>query len=116
MDKYGTDAPHRPALVVYPGARHSFDANEPERVYFGHQLVHDPKATADAVEGTPTDNQPEDTTPLGALRTICTRLDSDLIALEALRLPKFLRIDVFVWPFLLLAAFFDLDSNRSARS
>ena len=33
----------------------------------------------------------------------CTRIDEELIALEALRLPKFLRIDVFVWPFLLLA-------------
>lgn len=50
VEKYAADAPHRPSLVVYPGAKHSFDANEPERVYFGHQLVHDPKATADAVE------------------------------------------------------------------
>jgi dienelactone hydrolase len=52
VEKYSKDAPHRPSLVVYPGARHSFDANEPDRVYFGHQLVHDPKATADAVEKT----------------------------------------------------------------
>ena len=52
VDKYDALAPHRPSLVVYPGARHSFDAKEPERVYFGHQLVHDPKATADAVERT----------------------------------------------------------------
>ena len=31
-----------------------------------------------------------------------TRIDEELIALEALKLPKFLRIDVFIWPFLLL--------------
>lgn len=52
VDKYAEDAPHRPALVIYPGAHHSFDANRPERVYFGHELAYDPKATADAVERT----------------------------------------------------------------
>jgi dienelactone hydrolase len=52
VENYAADAPHRPSLVVYPGARHSFDANEPDRIYFGHQLVYDPKATADAVEKT----------------------------------------------------------------
>jgi DNA segregation ATPase FtsK/SpoIIIE, S-DNA-T family len=60
-------------------------------------------ATADAADGAPAADQPEDTSPAGALRTICARIDEELIALEALRLPKFLRIDVFVWPFLLLA-------------
>lgn len=52
VDKYGADARHRPTLKVYRGARHSFDANKPERVYFGHHLAYDPKATADAVEHT----------------------------------------------------------------
>ncbi len=52
VDKYGADAAHRPSLQVYPGARHSFDAKRPERVYFGHHLAYDPKATADAVERT----------------------------------------------------------------
>lgn len=52
VDKYAEDAPHRPALVIYPGAHHSFDAKRPERVYFGHELAYDPKATADAVERT----------------------------------------------------------------
>jgi dienelactone hydrolase len=52
VEKYGEGAPHRPSLVVYPGARHSFDANRPERVYFGHRLVYDPMAAADAVEKT----------------------------------------------------------------
>jgi DNA segregation ATPase FtsK/SpoIIIE, S-DNA-T family len=47
--------------------------------------------------------QPEDKSPLGALRKICAGIDDELIALEALKLPKFLRMDVFVWPFLLLA-------------
>jgi dienelactone hydrolase len=50
VEKYRADAPHRPALVVYPGAKHSFDANEPARVYFGHQLAYDPRVTVDAVE------------------------------------------------------------------
>lgn len=52
VDKYRADAPHRPSLTVYPGARHSFDAKQPDRVYFGHRLVFDPKATADAIERT----------------------------------------------------------------
>jgi dienelactone hydrolase len=38
--------------MLDPGARHSFDANQPDRVYFGHQLAYDPKATADAFERT----------------------------------------------------------------
>ena len=50
VDKYGKDAAHRPSLKVYPGARHSFDAKRPDRVYFGHRLAYDAKATADAVE------------------------------------------------------------------
>ncbi|MBI3703167.1 MAG: dienelactone hydrolase family protein [Rhizobiales bacterium] len=50
VDKYAADAPHRPSLVVYPGARHSFDSNRPAQVYYGHQLAYDPKTTADAVE------------------------------------------------------------------
>ena len=52
VDKYGADAPHRPTLKVYQGARHSFDANFPERLYFGHRLAYDPKAAADAIERT----------------------------------------------------------------
>ena len=52
VDKYQTGTAHRPYLRVYPGARHSFDAKRPERVYFGHRLAYDPKATADAIERT----------------------------------------------------------------
>lgn len=52
VEKYGGEAPHRPYLQVYAGAHHSFDAKRPEREYFGHKLVYDPKATADAVERT----------------------------------------------------------------
>ena len=49
VDKYGADAPHWPLPKVYPCARHSFDAKWPERVYFGHHLAYDAKATADAL-------------------------------------------------------------------
>ena len=52
VNKYQTETAHRPYLRVYPGARHSFDAKRPERVYFGHRLAYDPKATADAIERT----------------------------------------------------------------
>jgi dienelactone hydrolase len=52
VDKYPENAPHRPSLVIYPGARHSFDAKRPERVYFGHELAYDPTAAADAIERT----------------------------------------------------------------
>jgi dienelactone hydrolase len=52
VEKYAENAPHRPTLMVYSGARHSFDSNRPDRVYFGHQLAYDPKATADALERT----------------------------------------------------------------
>jgi dienelactone hydrolase len=52
VDKYAEDTPHRPSLVIYPGARHSFDAKRPGRVYFGHELAYDPKAAADAIERT----------------------------------------------------------------
>jgi DNA segregation ATPase FtsK/SpoIIIE, S-DNA-T family len=51
-----------------------------------------------------TTEEPKDDTPLGALRAMSARIDEELIALESLKLPKFLRIDVFVWPFLFLAA------------
>jgi dienelactone hydrolase len=52
VEKYAEQARHRPNLVVYPGAKHSFEANVPERVYYGHTLAYDPKATADALERT----------------------------------------------------------------
>jgi S-DNA-T family DNA segregation ATPase FtsK/SpoIIIE len=55
-----------------------------------------------AAEGSETAEQPKDTTPVGTLRAIGARIDEQLVAIEALKLPKFLRIDVFVWPFLLL--------------
>jgi dienelactone hydrolase len=52
VDKYAEGAPHRPSLTIYPGARHSFDAKQPERVYFGHALAYDPAAATDAIERT----------------------------------------------------------------
>ena len=46
--KYTADAAHRPSLVVYPGAHHSFEVNAPDRLYFGHDLRYDAKAAEDA--------------------------------------------------------------------
>lgn len=52
VEKYGAGAAHRPSLTVYPGVYHSFDAMREQREYFGHRLVYDPKAAADAVDKT----------------------------------------------------------------
>ncbi len=61
-------------------------------------------AAAPAAEGAaPTDEEPKDTTPLGSLNAISAHIDKELIATEALKLPKFLRPDMFIWPFLFLA-------------
>jgi hypothetical protein len=58
---------------------------------------------SDAPEGAE-ETPPVDTSPAGAVRAICARIDEGIVGLEALKLPKFLRLDVFVWPFLLLTA------------
>ena len=47
--KYATAAAHRPVLKVYPGAKHSFDASIPDRVFFGHRLGYDAPAAGDAI-------------------------------------------------------------------
>ena len=52
VDKYAADAPHRPALLVYPGAKHSFEVRAPDRMYFGHHLVFDAKAAEDSFKRT----------------------------------------------------------------
>jgi DNA segregation ATPase FtsK/SpoIIIE, S-DNA-T family len=52
--------------------------------------------------GSPEDDP--DATPIDKLQKICTFLGDELVALESLRLPKFLRMDVFIWPVLLLGA------------
>lgn len=52
LARYPEGAPHRPLLKIYPGALHSFDANRPERVYFGHKLGYDAKAAADSFQVT----------------------------------------------------------------
>jgi hypothetical protein len=57
-------------------------------------------APADAAAGPPAE-RPEDN-PLITLQNIRARLEEELISLEKLKLPKFLRIDVFIWPFLIL--------------
>jgi hypothetical protein len=46
---------------------------------------------------------PVPTDPLGKLQALNTQIEEALLALEALKLPKFLRMEMFVWPFLFLA-------------
>ena len=48
--RYASDTAHRPALKIYPGATHSFDARRPERDYFGHHLNYDEAAANDAID------------------------------------------------------------------
>ncbi len=45
----------------------------------------------------------DEPTKLGTLQEIVKKADEELAALEALKLPNFLRISNFIWPFLLLA-------------
>jgi dienelactone hydrolase len=52
LARYPEGAPHRPRLKIYPGALHSFDADRPERLYFGHKLGYDAKAAADSFDVT----------------------------------------------------------------
>jgi hypothetical protein len=49
-----------------------------------------------------TSEQPAGDNPLATLQKITARIHEELIALDALKLPKFLRIDIFIWPFLIL--------------
>ena len=44
----GFDRPQLVEAVYYPNARHSFDANGPDRTAFGHRLGYDPVAAPDA--------------------------------------------------------------------
>ncbi|MGH6790516.1 MAG: dienelactone hydrolase family protein [Pseudolabrys sp.] len=47
------DAPaHKPLLKIYPGAFHTFDANRPDRIYFGHRLAYDANAATDPFDMT----------------------------------------------------------------
>jgi dienelactone hydrolase len=46
--RYADAAAHRPWWKIYPGATHSFDADRPERLYFGHKLAYDAAAAADS--------------------------------------------------------------------
>ena len=46
--------------------------------------------------------QPAEDNPLTHLRAGLTLIEHELIALDSLKLPRFLQMQVFVWPFLLL--------------
>jgi dienelactone hydrolase len=52
LSRYPDGTPHRPLLKIYPGVVHSFDANRPEGLYFGHKLGYDAKAAADSFQVT----------------------------------------------------------------
>jgi DNA segregation ATPase FtsK/SpoIIIE, S-DNA-T family len=58
-----------------------------------------PAATAPA---NAPDAPPAEVTPLVTLRGLLARIDVELAGLDALRLPKFLKIDTFIWPWLLI--------------
>ncbi len=44
------DTNHTVRLKVYPGARHAFDVDAPERVVIGQIMAYDAAATEDAVQ------------------------------------------------------------------
>lgn len=50
--RYAGAPAHRPLLKIYPGAYHSFDADRPSRLYFGHRLAYDAQAAADSFDVT----------------------------------------------------------------
>ena len=58
------------------------------------------KTTREATAAKP--DQPAGDDPLSRLRIDLARIEEDLHALDALKLPKFLQPQNFVWPFLLL--------------
>jgi S-DNA-T family DNA segregation ATPase FtsK/SpoIIIE len=60
-------------------------------------------ATADSAHGAAeTPEAPVDETPLGKLRTLLASTEDHLHGLDVLRLPKFLKVENFIWPWLLL--------------
>jgi dienelactone hydrolase len=49
---YASADGHKPALKIYPGAVHAFDAGAPLRIYFGHKLGYDATAAGDSFKVT----------------------------------------------------------------
>ncbi len=64
--------------------------------------VEEPAAAGEVVAATPPPEPAIEEDPNVTLQNITARIDEELIALETLKLPKFLRTDVFIWPFLIL--------------
>jgi hypothetical protein len=58
--------------------------------------------SAAGAEAPKTPEQQPDDGPLGVLQKLTGRIGDEVSALDALKLPKFLRIDIFIWPFLIL--------------
>ncbi len=67
-----------------------------------HRLRNQARRPATKVPRPRPPNSPPEDNPLTHLRAGLTRIEDELIALDALKLPKFLQIQIFLWPFLLL--------------
>src|SRR5207248_2493673 len=61
-----------------------------------------PPAEAEGADAPEAPDQPAEDNPLTRLRADLTRIEHELLALDALKLPKFLQIQNLLWPALLL--------------
>ena len=84
--------PTRPATEAVPTGLTTLDVG----------VVEEPAAAGEVVAATPPPEPAIEEDPNVTLQNITGRIDEALIALETLKLPKFLRTDVFIWPFLIL--------------
>jgi hypothetical protein len=102
-------APESPAPAAAPTDPADPGATIPERGVTGLTTldvgVVDPDfVTPAAPAATAPAEPPVEEEPTVTLQNLTDRIDEALHALDALKLPRFLRPDVFVWPFLLLGA------------
>jgi len=89
-----------PAITSSPATGETGSSSAAEAA--GSSAAPEAAGSPAAVETSKPAEEKADDNPLGSLRTIITRIDESAIALDALRLPKFLRIENFIWPFLIL--------------
>ena len=78
------------------------DAPEPEEPEEAVESLED-DAPGEGEEGA-APKPPVPTGRIGALQELIKKADEELLALETLKLPNFLKISNFIWPFLLLGA------------